>query len=113
MRARFQERTLSLNSWANLATVWLAFLCFIGLLIPLAVAFFAVRGMHVAVDRTPALFKRAQGYSGAMRRKVDYSSRVVADRVVTVRTSPTRVRTRFERLFGKTRRTDNPGGSQQ
>lgn len=73
---------MSLEQWTDLAVIWLSFLCFIGLLIPLAIGFFAVKGMHTAVDRTPRLLRQAQGYSRLMRNKVEDASHRVSEPVI-------------------------------
>ncbi len=68
--------------WRDIAAVWLAFLCFLGLIIPLAIALFAVKGMHVAVDRTPRLLRQVQGYTHLARTHVDAASAHVAAPVI-------------------------------
>ena len=65
---------MELALWRDIALVWLAFLCFIGLIIPVAVSIFAVKGMHAAVDRTPRLLRQVQGYSRALRDQTESAS---------------------------------------
>ncbi len=73
---------MSLQFWANISTVWLALLCFIGTLIPLAAAYFAIRGMNAALEKTRSGLGTAQGYSRIMRDRVDSVSRKVAEPVI-------------------------------
>ncbi len=91
---------MSIEFWRNLAVVWLALFCFIGLVIPLTVAFFAVKGMHVAVAKTPGLLHQAQDGTRQARLKVDGASRTVAEQVVRARSRLTRIQTRLSRLAG-------------
>jgi hypothetical protein len=71
------------------------------MLIPLAAALFAVKGMHFLVDRTPRLLTKAQGYSQTMRRQTDSVSRKVAAPVVNVRRQTTKWTTIGARLAGR------------
>jgi hypothetical protein len=91
---------MSLEFWSNLATVWLAFLCFIGMLIPLAAVIFAVKGMHVAVDRTPGLFRQVQGHTHRVRVRVESTGEKTVQQVVRSRSAVTRVQARVARLLG-------------
>jgi hypothetical protein len=90
---------VSLALWRDIALVWLAFLCFIGLVVPLAVALFAVKGMHAAVDRTPRLLRQAQGYSRALRIHVDAASDRVSEPVIQFQSRSTQVSTFLDRLL--------------
>lgn len=90
---------MDLAFWANIATVWLAILCFIGLLIPLAVAIFVVKGMHVAVDRTPRFMRQAQGYARAARTQVEVASQRVAEPVVQSHKHTSRLAVTVDRIF--------------
>ncbi|HXF61170.1 MAG TPA: hypothetical protein VNK95_06115 [Caldilineaceae bacterium] len=89
---------VSLEVWRDIAVVWLALLCFIGLLLPLAVALVAVKGMHFAVDRTPRLLRQAQGYSRAARNRVDTAAQQTANRVIHASTALTRLQSRLTHI---------------
>lgn len=93
-------RRMSLEFWRNLAVVWLALLCFIGLLLPLAVALFAVKGMHIAVARTPGLLRQVQSGTRQGRLKVDSASRAAADQVIRARSKLAHIEARLARLAG-------------
>lgn len=90
---------MELALWRDIAIVWLAILCFIGLIIPLAVSIFVVKGMHAAVDRTPRLLRQAQGYSRAARTQVENVSEQIATPVVKAHAQSTRVATIVDRIF--------------
>jgi hypothetical protein len=92
---------VELALWRDIAVVWLALLCFIGMLVPLAAAFFAVKGMHFLVDRTPRLLIKAQGYSRIMRQQTDTASRTVAAPVIAAQRQATRWSTFAARLTGR------------
>jgi hypothetical protein len=91
---------MSVEFWRNLAIVWLALFCFIGLLLPLAAALFAVKGMHYAVAKTPGLLHQAQEVTRQGRLKVDGASRTAADQVIRARSKLAGVETRLSRLAG-------------
>ncbi|MCC6167597.1 MAG: hypothetical protein IT329_10250 [Caldilineaceae bacterium] len=92
---------MSLEFWRNLAVVWLALLCFVGLLLPLAATLFAVKGMHIAVDKTPGLLRQVQNGARQGRLKVDSASRAAAEQVIQARSKLARIETRLARLAGK------------
>lgn len=102
---------MSLEFWRDLAIVWLALLCFIGMLIPLAAMVFAVKGVHVAVAKTPGLLQQAQGKTRLARNKVDDASRIVADQVIRARSRVTGIQTRLSRLAGNA--SSHPDGKGQ
>jgi predicted PurR-regulated permease PerM len=90
---------VSLALWRDIALIWLALLCFIGLVIPLAVMLFAVKGMHAAVDRTPRLLRQVQGRTRALRSQVDAASYRVSDPVIQMQRRSTHMATVLERLL--------------
>ena len=73
---------VGLEFWANISAVWLSLLCFIGLLIPLAAVYFAIRGMHAALGKSRSLFDIAQGYSSKMRSGTEAFSQKITTPVV-------------------------------
>jgi len=74
---------VGLEFWANVSVVWLSFLCFIGIMIPLAATYFAIRGMHVVLGRARSFMGIAQRYSGMIRSKTDSLSTQVAKPIIT------------------------------
>lgn len=91
---------MGIDFWRNLAIVWLALLCFIGMLVPLAVALFAVKGMHIAVAKTPGLLRKGQAVTRQARHKVDDASRIATDQVIHARGKLAYLTTRLTRLTG-------------
>jgi hypothetical protein len=85
--------------WRDIALVWLAFLCFLGLLLPLAASLFAVKGMHFVVDRTPRIMRQVQGYTRIARTQVDAASEHVAEPLIQAHKTSTRIATLLDRLL--------------
>ena len=83
----------------DIAVVWLAFLCFIGMLVPLVASIFAVKGMHAAVSRTPRLLRQVQGHTRKVRIQVDAASYRVAAPVIRAQRESTRFATFMNRLL--------------
>ena len=90
---------MSLEFWRDIAVVWLALLCFIGMVVPLVLAFFAVKGMHAAVARTPRWLGYLQGYSSTARRYVERGARQAAQPVIRGQRTLTRGETILQRLL--------------
>ncbi len=89
---------MGLEFWANISTVWLGLLCFIGGLIPLAAAFFAVRGMHMALGKSRSVMQTAQTYSSLMREKADVVSEKVAEPVIETEAKAAQIETTIRNL---------------
>jgi hypothetical protein len=75
---------VSLAVWRDVAIVWLALLCFIGMAVPLAEAVFAVKGTGLVLDRTPELLGKVHSLSRRMRAEADSGSRQVVTRVTSI-----------------------------
>jgi hypothetical protein len=84
--------------WRDVSVVWLSFLCFIGLLIPLAALYFLVRGLNAAHTRLAPLLRRAQGYSRAMHNQSESLSHKVAEPVIQANRQLTKVQTLLQNL---------------
>lgn len=70
---------LSLALWRDISVIWLALLCFIGLAVPLGAAYFAVRAMDAALNKTASGLGKVQGYSRMARTgSADWSARIAA-----------------------------------
>ena len=72
---------LNLTIWTNLSIIWLCFLAFILGIVPLAILFFAVRGMMVVNRKVPRYLKLGQYYSGIVRDQTRKYSAVAAEPV--------------------------------
>lgn len=68
--------------WRDLAVVWLSLFCFIGLLLPMALFYFAVRGMNSLHGLTQRTLWRGQSLSGGVRRQVTSVSAQVDEQAV-------------------------------
>jgi hypothetical protein len=75
---------LSLSLWRDISVVWLSLLCFIGLIIPLAVAYFSVRGMDAALRYTGAALDKAQQLSSQVRMQTGKASHRIIEPVIKV-----------------------------
>lgn len=73
---------MSLALWRDISLIWLLLLCFLGLLIPLAVSFAAVWGMHKALSQTRVALSSAQGISRLVRQRTDSVSESVVQPVI-------------------------------
>lgn len=73
-----------LQFWTNISIIWLSFLCFVGAIIPLGIAFYAIRGMNVVLGKSRSVFQVGQFYSRQMRKQVDSASAIIVRPVVAV-----------------------------
>lgn len=89
---------MDLALWRNLAIVWLSLFCFIGLLIPLAIGYFAVRGLAVVPGKVRPLLRKAQGYSQIMQQQSEKASQRVATPVIQLHTQATKIQTIIAKL---------------
>lgn len=96
---------MTLSFWRDASIVWLSLLCFIGLLIPLAALFFAVRGLDAAHRKSLSFLRQSQGYSRAMSRQSAAVSERVAVPVIRTHSQFVRIRTTVRRLWGERRST--------
>jgi hypothetical protein len=76
------ESVMTLDLWRDVAVIWLCFQGFFLLIIPLAIAYFLVRGINWVVRKTPPLFHTLQGYSSQMRNKTEALADKVAEPVI-------------------------------
>lgn len=86
---------MDLEFWRDVAVVWLALLCFIGMVLPLGLAFFAVKGMHAAVARVPGWLHQAQDVSHSVRGQTER----VADRIAAPIIATDRQATRWSYMI--------------
>ncbi len=85
--------------WRDLSVIWLSLFCFIGLLIPIAVLYFAVRGMQALHHKVQPLFPKAQGISGMVRTQTSRMSQRVAEPVIQAHASYAKTKTRLQTLW--------------
>lgn len=91
---------MGLEFWANVSAVWLSLLCFIGLLIPLVAAYFAIRGMHFVLEKSRSAMATAQDYSRLVRHRTDTLSRRVATPVIKAERKAAEIDTVIRRVVG-------------
>lgn len=94
---------MDLGFWRDLAVIWLALFCFIGLLVPVAIAVFAVKGMHIVIDRAPRYLQMAQDVSRQTRTRVHHAADIVAAPVVQGHSRWARFRARWQSLWARSR----------
>lgn len=90
---------MTLSQLADISTVWLAFLCFIGMLIPLAVTYFAIRGMNQVLGKTPGVLKRAQSVSRTVRDRTQMVSSRVAEPMIRTQGAAVKTETTVRKLL--------------
>jgi len=71
--------------WRDIAVVILALQLFIMLLIPLAIAFFMVKGINWVHVKLPPLWQKAHHYSGLARDKTEEYSNVATNPLLRLR----------------------------
>jgi hypothetical protein len=90
---------VNVSFWADISLIWLSLFCFVGLLIPLAAGYFAVRGMNAAIRGLRPLLLKAQGVSSLTKTKTAfYADRAVAP-VIKAQRSWTRFESAVRRLW--------------
>ena len=90
---------LNLTIWTDLSIIWLCFLAFILGIVPLAILFFAVRGMMVVNRTMPRYLKLGQYYSGIVRDQTRKYSAVAAEPVTRAHGQASRVQTILYNLW--------------
>jgi hypothetical protein len=86
-----ENKGMEVTFWRDLAVVWLALFCFIGLLIPLALLYFTVRGVNALHGLLYRLAQQGQGLSGQARRQVTQVSAQVDEQAVRIQGQTRRV----------------------
>lgn len=89
---------MNLALWRDISIVWLSLFCFIGLLIPIALLYFVVRGMNAAQVRILPLFRQAQGYSQRARQQSETLTNRVAEPIIQVNKRAAKMRTVLRRF---------------
>lgn len=89
---------MELAFWRNLAIIWLSLFCFIGLLIPLVIGYFAVRGLAVVPGKVRPLLRKVQGYSQIMQEQSEKAGQRVAAPVIQLHAQATKFQTILTKL---------------
>lgn len=90
---------MSIGFWRDLSVIWLSLFCFIGLLIPIAILYFVVRGMQALHNKVQPLFPKAQRISQVVRAQTDRLSQQVAEPVIQAHGRYARTRTWLQTLW--------------
>lgn len=76
---------MNIPLWRDIAVVILALQLFIMLVIPLAIAFFMVKGINWVHAKLPPVWDKAHHYSGLVRDKTEEYSNVATEPVLRLR----------------------------
>lgn len=98
---------MELAFWRDLSIIWLSLLCFIGLIPPLVIFYFMVRGMHAVNQRALPLMKTAQTYSRLARDKTDDVANRVTEPVLRTQAQAAK----WQRVWGSLLPTKQGRGS--
>lgn len=99
-RNRFRGKPImELAFWRDLSVIWLSLFCFIGLALPLAGLYFAVRGMNALHDRTYRLVRRTQQLSSQLPAQTEQVAAKVAAPVIRAEAHAKRIETFVQSLF--------------
>ena len=90
---------MSLDFWRNLSVVWIAIHAFVLFLIPTAIAYFTVRGIHWVLAKTKLGFTKAQGFSRQVNQKTEALSERVAAPVIAARSKVSRAQKAGKSFF--------------
>ncbi len=85
--------------WRDVSVIWLSLFCFVGLLPPLVIGYFLVRGMGWVLRKSDWLFDKAQGYSHQGRAIVDDASQRAVAPVIAAQKQGTKFETTLRRLW--------------
>lgn len=91
---------MELAFWRDLSVVWLSLFCFVGLLPPLAILYFAVRGMNALHEMTHGFLHKAQSISHRIPAQTEEAAKRVQEPIVKWRRQTTRVETFLQSLLG-------------
>ena len=90
---------MDLSLWRDISIVWLSILCLIGLVIPLALSYFAVIAMHRVLNIVPSYLERAQHLSASVHSKTILVSQNAAQPVVQAERQVARLITIWHTLW--------------
>ena len=82
---------MSLSTWADIATVFLAIQCFVIMLVPLVATFFLVRGVNMVGGLLPEYLTKAQGVTRTVRNRTVETSVQVTEPLLRFRREQTRM----------------------
>lgn len=74
-----------LETTRNISLIWLSLFCFIGLVPPLVILFFAVRGLNWVTAQARPLFRRAREGSETVQQHVERYSVLAANPLIQLK----------------------------
>ncbi len=90
---------MSLATWRDISVIWLSLFCFIGLVIPLGVGYFAIKGMSFVLGKVHPIAQTAQTYSHQIRIVSQSTGERVALPVIEIKRRYTTFESVFRALF--------------
>ncbi len=90
---------MSLEFWRNLSVVWISIHLFLLCLVPLGIAFLAVRGMNWVLGRTSGGLQRLRNASGQARAKTEEAAAQVTTAVIQGQSKAEKVRATLGQLL--------------
>jgi hypothetical protein len=90
---------MSIPFWRDISVIWLSLFCFVALVIPIVILYFAVRGMNILQAKVQPLFQKAQSISRAVRIRADSISEKIAEPVIQTHSRYTKTRTWLQKLW--------------
>ena len=85
--------------WRDLSVVWLSLFCFIGLAVPLAILYFAVRGMNALHEKSYHLLRQVQRTSSKLPTQTEQLANRVSEPVIQAQKRMKRIETFFAALL--------------
>ena len=76
---------MTIETTRNISIIWLSLFCFVGLLPPVILLYFAVRGMNWVQRESKPIFQRAREGSDFVKTKTDEYSNIAADPLISVK----------------------------
>lgn len=76
---------MTLETTRNISIIWLSLFCFIALVPPLVILYFAVRGLNWVTDHARPLFRRARQGSETAQEYVERYSTIAANPLIRIK----------------------------
>jgi len=90
---------MEVTFWRDVAVVWLALFCFVGLLIPLVILYFSVRGVNALHEWLYRLTQQGQRLSGQARQQVTQASARIDEQAVRIQGQTRQVETLVRKVL--------------
>jgi len=87
--------------WRDLSILWLSLFCFVGMVIPLVILYYAVRGMNALHEKSYHLLCRLQTASSNVPRQAEQISTQISEPVVQLQKRVKRAESFLHTLFNE------------